>query len=147
MKKIISLTLTLCFILSFTLSIFAQSAPKVVNTNVKINGQNTTFEQPVLNIDGYTYFPMRELLHKLGVADKNITWYEDMRYVEVYYNNQIITIDVDTSEIRRNNVDYQNETKPYIYNGSTYLPIRPVAGVCDYTVTYDEKTRTIFVNN
>ncbi len=145
MKKIISIFFTLCFVLSLTLSVFAQGTPKVVNTNVTINGKAVTFDKPILNIDGSTYFPMRELLNKLGVEDKNITWYEDMRYVQVYYNGQIIIIDVDSPHIVKNGVEFPTTNKPYIYKGSTYLPIRPVATVCDYKVAYDEKTRTINV--
>ncbi len=146
MKKIISIFFTLCFVLSFTLSVFAAGTPKIVDTKVNINGEAVTFDKPVLNIDGSTYFPMRELLNKLGVPDKNIVWYDDMRYIEIYYNGELILIEVDVPRIIKNGNDFPTTSKPYIFNGSTYLPIRPIANVCDYTVTYDEKTRTINVN-
>ncbi len=141
MKKIFTLLLLACIILSFNTSVFAKTT--VVNTTVNYNNSVIKFDKSVLNIDGSTYFPMRELLNKLGVSDDNIHWDADTKSIAIYANNTITLFEINNKKIVENGEPYTSTTSPVIYNGSTYLPIRPVAKACGITVNYDATTRTI----
>ncbi len=141
MKKILNLLLIVCIILTLSTNVFAKTT--VVNTSVNYNGKPLKFEKPVLNIDGSTYFPMRELLNNLGVSNDNINWDGDTKSVAIYANNTITLFVIDSNEMVENGVPSTITTKPVIYNGSAYLPVRPVAKACGIKVGYDEKTRTI----
>ncbi len=141
MKKILKLFLLICIVLSLNTTVFAKTT--MVNTTVNFNKSTLSFEKPVLNIDGSTYFPMREVLNKLGVNDSNISWDQDTKSVAVYANNTITLFVIDSNQIIENGDAYTVTTKPVIYNGSTYLPIRPVARACGISVGYDGLTKTI----
>ncbi len=143
MKKILNFLLVICFILTTTITVFSQT--QIVDTNVYFNETKLDFSNDVLNIDGSTYFPMRELLNNLGVEDDNIHWDPDLRAVTIFANNTITMFVIDDMTIIENGSPYEVTTPPIIYNNSTYLPIRPVAKACGFNIHYDEATRTIYV--
>ncbi len=143
MKKIINFMLLFCFVLTLTVPVSAKT--QVVDSNVYFQGNKLEFENDVLNIDGSTYFPMRELLNNLNVSNDNILWEDELRAVTIYANNTITMFVIDSNEIIENGTPYTVTTPPIIYNNSTYLPIRPVARACGYDITYDETTKAIYV--
>lgn len=144
MKKIYSISIkiliSVCFILSFSNSVFAQTK-EVTNVPVYVSDKLTTFSKPVINIDGSNYFPMRELLNSMGVTDNNILWDAPTKSVTFYANNQIIIYTINQGYVVVNG-ESKASPKPVIYNGSTYLPIRSVAENSGFKVSYDSKTKT-----
>ncbi len=143
MKKILNFLLVICFVLTTSIPVFSQI--KVVDTNVYFNEIKLEFSNNVLNIDGSTYFPMRELLNNLGIDDNNIHWDPDFRAVTIFANNTVTMFIIDDTTIIENGTPYEVTTPPIIYNNSTYLPVRPVARACGYSIHYDETTRTIYI--
>lgn len=141
MKRILSLLMTFCFILSFNVISFAET--KVVYTPTYLENNMLSFENPILNIDGTTYYPMRQLLNELGVSDDNILWDADTKTVTMYSNNTITLFEIGSSIAIENGTSVDIKTPPIIYNNSTYLPIRPVAEACGLSVLYDQATKTI----
>lgn len=141
MKKISALFLTLILSISLYTSVFAKTTV-VSSVPVVVNNAPIEFTLPVLNIDGSNYFPMRELLNALGVSDNNINWNQEKKQVTFYANNKIIIYTIDDFNVISNGVTTKMDTKPVIYNGSTYMPIRSVATSCGYNVSYDNATKT-----
>lgn len=141
MKKIISLLLTFCLILSFSVVIFAQT--QIVSTPIYLEDKQLEFENPVLNIDGTTYYPMRSLLNEVGVNDNNILWDAETKTITIYANNTITIFGVGSSIAVENGEYIDIVTPPIIYDSSTYLPIRPVARACGFNIFYNEALRTI----
>lgn len=144
MKKILSLLLVFCFILSTKINLLAN--PVVVDTNIYLGADKLTFENDILNISGSTFYPMREVFNKLGVDDSNILWDKDTKTITVYANNTITIFEIDSNTVIENGEKTESSAKPFIYDSSTYLPIRPVAKACGYNVRYDEKTKTIYLS-
>lgn len=48
--------------------------------------------------------------------------------------------------LKINGEDKQFETPPLVYDGTSYLPVREIATLVGYDVTYDEESRTIVLN-
>lgn len=143
MKKITCFILTLAIIFSFSTNIFADTVS--VDTKVYFEDTELIFENPVYNIDGRTFFPMRELLNNLGVSDDNIIWYPSMKVVSFYANNVISMYEINSNVRIINGESSEIDAMPVIIDGSTYLPIRYVADGCGYTVNFDEATMSIHI--
>lgn len=141
MKKLTTLFLALILTFSFYTSAFAKTTV-VGSVPVVVNNAPIEFTLPVINIDDSNYFPMRELLNALGVSDNNINWNQEKKQVTFYANNKIIIYTIDDYNVISNGITTKMTTKPIIYNGSTYLPIRSVADSCGYKVSYDNATKT-----
>ncbi len=141
MKKIFSTFLILSMIFLLSVNVFAKTTE--VKTDVYFADKKITFEKPIYNIDGRTYFPMRELLNDVGVTDNNIIWDADTKTVTYYANNTIIIFEINSNIQIINGKKVKMDAKPVIINGSTYLPIKYVGESCGYKVSYDEKTRSI----
>ena len=67
---------------------------------------------------------------------------EVSQYIQVYYNNirvykdkQLYTL----SDANGNRID------PFIYNGTTYLPVRAVANLAGMKVTWDDATKSVYL--
>ncbi len=148
MKKYLSLSLAL--ILSFTMVIptFASTTvvqnPKVLYTN---NNTPITFENEVLNVDGTTFFPLRELLNNLGVKDEHILWNEETKTVTFSKDNYTSSFTVGSKNYKRNDSTISMPVEPFIADGKTYLPIRYVGNSIGYRVGYDETLKQILVTD
>lgn len=64
--------------------------------------------------------------------------------IKVLYNN--IRIIVDGTQIEPKDAS-GNAVEPFIYNGTTYLPVRAVANALGKEVTWDSKTSTVSLGN
>lgn len=133
---------------TFSCSTYPTFADTKVIYDQPVIANNTalSFSKPMLNIDGSNYFPMRELLNKLGVNDNNIFWDQEQKRVTFYGNSKIFIYTIDSNTVIENGSETTIKTKPIIHNGSTYLPIRPVAENLGYTVSYDSTTKTTTLN-
>jgi len=64
--------------------------------------------------------------------------------IDVLYNN--IKIEIDGEEFIAKDVN-GNVVEPFIYNGTTYLPVRAIATAFDKDVAWDESTYTVKLNS
>lgn len=148
MKKIINFAVvTLVFITILSVNVFA--SPKVVTDNsLYINGKAQTFENPILNIEGRNFYPMREVLNKLGIPNSQIYWESAKK------GDKTVTFD-DFKKIsftaNKNTYGYNFEfthkmdTAPIIYKNMMYLPIKYVAEANRFNLDYDSKTKTTYI--
>lgn len=164
MKKIYKcLIITTVFVMMFSMSAFADTKV-VTNQKVVLNNKQITFKDPILNIDGRNFFPMRELLNNLGVKDDEINWNANTKTV-TFDKNKNISFQVGSNTYNVSNGDKTDssvfglkisddeyvpfsditttmDTKPIIYNSKMYLPIKYILDANHYYYTYDANTKT-----
>ncbi len=149
MKKRIGLISTLVFTMVMTSTTFG--ATKVVE-DVKVyktnNNTYMSFDKDVLNVDGTTFFPMRELLNNLGVANEDIVYNKDTQEISFSDENFDVVFKVGDNIYTQNGFEYTMPVKPFINkSGATYLPIRYVANSLGSVVGYDEGLKQILVTD
>ena len=116
--------------------------PKI---NIQLNGQIIELEDPIINRNGTTYYPFREILQLINAQviwdseDKRIIGILDDNYIEFKLNsNEYI-----------NNYEYKylpEGQKVFINNDKTYIPIRNLMEGLGYEVYWEESTSTIILN-
>ena len=74
-----------------------------------------------------------------GGASYAKTTIEDIR---VNYNNIKVYVDNEQQTLKDAN---GNTIEPFIYNGTTYLPVRAVAELADMTVSWDDSTKSVYL--
>lgn len=148
MKKIVNFAvITLFFITILSVNIFA--SPKVVTDNsLYINGKAQTFENPILNIEGRNFYPMREVLNKLGIPNSQIYWetaqkgdktvtFDDFKKISFTANKDTYGYNFDFK--------HKMDTTPIIYKNMMYLPIKYVAEANRFNLEYDSKTKSTYI--
>ncbi|MBE6622626.1 MAG: hypothetical protein E7621_00290 [Ruminococcaceae bacterium] len=62
--------------------------------------------------------------------------------ISVNYNNIKVYVDNERQTLKDAN---GTTIEPFIYNGTTYLPVRAVAELADMTVTWDDSTKSVYL--
>ncbi len=145
MKKFISLSLALILSMNMLVPTFAGTTK--VNANVLYTNTNTPvmFKKDVLNIDGTTFFPLRELLNNLGISNEDIKWDATTKTVTFTTDNYTSSFTVGKSEYTSNGVVFKMPVAPFIQDSNTYLPIRYVANSIGIKVGYDDGLKQILL--
>lgn len=172
LKRICSLILILCLLLAPGASASAASGTEEVTVRyrgirIEVDGEtlnpcdaNGNSTEPFI-YNGSTYLPVRAVASALGL---NVAWDEATSTVtltsggtvnlgsgepasssnsaaaQITYRN--IRIVIDGKVITPCDVTGK-PTEPFIYNGSTYLPVRAVASALGLDVAWDEATSTV----
>jgi hypothetical protein len=82
------------------------------------------------------------VLGALTATTISVAAQQDTRTIDVSYKN--IKICVDGNELTPKDSN-DNVVEPFIYNGSTYLPVRAVAEATGKSVSYDGETNTVYI--
>lgn len=155
-KKFVCATVSTAVALSISGSAFAQT----VNMDLYYDGANhkysaeevkivvkgekiTGLDVPPLIIGERTMVPARAVFEKLGCE---IAWNEDAQEVYVMHGNDIITLKIDSKTGSKNGTDFTMDTPAKIVNDRTLIPIRAVSEAIDYNVGWDDKTRTVTID-
>jgi flagellar hook assembly protein FlgD len=69
-----------------------------------------------------------------------VTVFAGTQAIEVFFNNIKISIDGKSVELKDAT---RNPVEPFIYNGTTYLPVRAIAEALGMEVKYNETTNTV----
>ncbi len=155
-KKFVCATVSTAVALSISGSAFAQT----VNMDLYYDGANhkysaeevkivvkgekiTGLDVPPLIIGERTMVPARAVFEKLGCE---IAWNEDAQEVYVMHGNDIITLKIDSKTGSKNGTDFTMDTPAKIVNDRTLIPIRAVSEAIDYNVGWDNKTRTVTID-
>ncbi len=144
MKKIVSIIMALCMLLSVT-SVFAAS------DEIVINGEKATIAEgmgSIVNHSDRIFVPVRFLLEYFGFE---VTWEDQTQTVLGRHENgesfmmQIgnKTLFYFDSNNNRKNLDPM-DVAPFLNNqeGRTYVPLRFIAQAMGYAVDWDEATNT-----
>ena len=116
-KLILMLSFIMCSTL-FATNVFALSqdehAANEVDLKIVIDGEELTFDQPVVTIDNSTYLPIRELFEKLGY---DVYWDDESKMVVISEKQQFIFND-DTYTSREGTFKSGHK---YIFRGTDEL--------------------------
>lgn len=161
MKKLISISLATMLSLNMASSVFANEMknnptltimPISTNTDNEIsvldnvsvlsNGIKLGLNDNIIEVNGTTFFPMRDLLNNLAVYDSDITWDSANKSItfEKYDNVATFTINKKTATVNGKTIDLP--FAPFIYEGKTYVPINYISSSLGFDMSFDENTNT-----
>jgi len=139
-KAITALLLTTVLsYLSIGLS-FAATETETVDTR---NGKTIELTQPIINEDGITLVPFRNITEEIGgfvswdSNTKTLTW-----QTKVY---NIIKMTIGVPEIDINGEKIPVDVSAKIIDGTTYVPIHVISEVLDADITCDFETKTVTI--
>ncbi len=102
----------------------------------------TAKDMPAIIIDERTMLPMRLIAEALGAE---VAWNEDANQVYVINDTNTIVFQIDDKTGYQNGNTFTMDVPPMIVNERTMLPVRALANALDLDVTWDEKSRTVFM--
>lgn len=139
-KKITSLILILSLLFAF--SSFTASA----NNDIKVllDGKPITFDVPPQIINGRTLVPMRAIFEALGAQ---VEWDENSKTIGAFKDSTIIIMTINQGTYLKNEDLLVFDVAPQIVNGRTLVPVRAIAECFDCDVTWDNASRTVFINS
>lgn len=114
----------------------AEEATESGDILIYFNNEQVTFSNPIININGRVYLPVRDLASLLGT---DIKWEQDVRVATVYDQSKTIEVPIGSTQLVVNGspkqIDEQG-TRGLLYNSRTYLPIRALAEELGHKVDY-----------
>ncbi len=135
MRKII---LTLIVMLLMMLNAFADS-----DINIYIEKEELLTDLPLIIDSGHTFVPARNFLEKLGF---NLIWDGETKTINAEIENKVfLKLKIGSSEAVLNNEVIDLENPLQLIDGHSYLPLRNVAELLDYEVTWQSDTRDIVI--
>jgi competence protein ComEC len=138
-KKFLSVFLTVLLLLSFA----GPTQTYAGNTTIIINGQNVTFAQQPIIINGTTLVPMRAFFEALGAK---VDWNQSTRTVTGTRDNTTVQLTIGSKIGKVNGQNHALEVEAQIINGYTYIPLRFVGEALGDEVNYSNGVITINSN-
>lgn len=155
MKKLISVLLSMCMLLSFNLTACAAKETQTKNNTtiilkigsptMTVNGNEMPIDEqgtvPVIE-NNRTLLPVRAVVEQMGGS---VDWNGETNEVTLTYGNDKIKLTIDSTEALLNGEKRNIDAAPTIINDRTMLPIRFIAESFGFNVEWDEKTATISI--
>lgn len=152
MKKIVSLILALCMLLSLcAVSASADEAVAMSQMQTKdiitimVNGvyvDCSLYGQLPLIVEGRTLVPLRSVFEALGAT---VEWDNDTKTVTSTRGETFVSLQVGSSTLVVNGTVKALDVPAQIMNGRTMVPVRAVAEAFGCTVNWDGATRTVII--
>lgn len=120
--------------------------PESKNIKVKLNGKLVKLEGPLLNNNGRTYYPFREMLEKV---DAEVKWNGKDRSAIGILDGNVVEFKVDSNEYKVNGVTMKlpKGQKAFLNKDEkTYIPLRYAMEGLGFEVVWEESTRTVLIN-
>lgn len=153
MKKIITLLVALCVIMSCSLfSAFAAETSdisislQIDNPIMTVNGTETEVDEgretaPVIR-NSRTLMPVRTVVEEMGGS---VAWDNSSRTAVLTLGENEIRLIIDSTTAYFNNEAAALDTAPIIINDRTFLPIRFIAESFGFIVEWDETNSTVTI--
>lgn len=142
MKKLMSRSLVLVASLVMCASqVFAFS-----DIGINMNGKKVTFTDstPYLDENNRVLVPVRFVSEKLGAR---VEWDVSTKNVTILNGKNIAILTIDSEVVTINGVTKKLDTCAVIKGTRTYVPLRFVGESLGADVKWDNKTKTITINN
>ena len=157
MKKVVSMLLTLCFMLSLV-SVTGCAAENVTaeegfslvlqvgNPMMTVNGTQQEIDPgrgtvPVV-VNDRTLVPVRAIVEAMGGT---VEWEEETKTASLTYENNRIRLTIDDTTAYFNDEAYTLDAAPTVINDRTMLPIRFIAERFQFNVAWDGENRLITI--
>ena len=116
---------------------------KVVN--LRLNGQEIKLENKIINKEGTTYYPFREIVE---LINGEVVWHEEDKKAMAILDEGYVEFQLNNNEYRDND-NYRflplGQT-PFINKDKMYIPIRNFMEGLGYDVNWDEITNTVIID-
>jgi len=136
MKQAIKHLLTLVI----TVAAFSNITVNAAEVKVELNGKLLNFDSPVITRNGRTFYPMRELFEALGAE---VSWDSTRQAAIGQTSNKKVEFFVGSEAYTVNSTAKVMDTKAFIDNGKTYIPVRYAAEGLGFFVEWNNLTNTI----
>lgn len=116
--------------------------PTPVDVNILLNGETLILENPILNKEGTTYYPFREILEFIDAA---IIWDDDLKRATGILNEKFVEFQLGNNEYidSEGNKSLPKGKEVFTTKGKTYVPIRNLMESLGYYVSWEPSTNTI----
>lgn len=119
--------------------------PKPVEINIVLNGQKLQLKESIINKNGTTYYPFREILESMG---GEVIWDSENKKAIGILGEMYVEFEPNSNRYVDND-GYKylpNGQKTFINNDRTYIPIRNLMESLGYNVAWEQSTSTVIVN-
>ena len=148
MKKRIILWIALTMLLSLGAILSVSAAEASDTIHVVINGNEVAFPanlgKPYVDENWRTQVPVRGAMEAYGAY---VDWDADAHTAIVQYRSVGVRLPIGQNYLISNGQIRSMDTKALIRNDRTYLPIRYVVEALGGSVTWDQSTLTVNINN
>lgn len=146
-KNFVFLVVLFVFIGIFSVNSLAESTTveisfKVGDSVLKINGEDVKVEKPYVE-NGTTLVPVAVIARAFGA---DVKWNAAERSVNISYGETEIKLIIDKKTVYVNGTSSELLKAPTIKNNVTMVPLRFISENFGADVTYDNKTKEIFVS-
>ena len=140
MKKLLSVLL--CFVLCISMVTPAVAQQEIT---IIVNGENIEFDVAPFIENGRTMVPLRAICEAMGAK---VSWNDEARCATISKDAHTRTFYIDEGTIFDGlcSVRYPCDVAPKIVSDRTFVPLRAIAQSIDCNVGWDEKTRTVTVD-
>jgi hypothetical protein len=111
---------------------------------VVFQGDALNFSLPVINKDGRTFYPMRELLEAIGAT---VGWDSETRTASGTLGDKKAEFAIDSKIYKVNGESFEMDTMAFVESGRTYLPIRFACEGLGFSVRWDDATNSIIIDD
>ena len=91
------------------------------NVSVEVNGEKVTFNEPILNKNGYLFLPMRNLFEMIGTS---VYWNQNTKTASAKKNDKLVDVTLNSTSANVNGMKVTVNEPPFLYKDKTYVPIR-----------------------
>ena len=125
---------TLIFIITLTATAYA--------TDVRLDGNSTNVT--ALVHEGTSYVPVRAFFEKFSL---DVAWSPTERTVTVSDGTNSFIYKIDSSHVTFNGEVHTMSASTFLSGGTTYVPLRSTAELCNLAVTWNGEANRIILSN
>lgn len=137
MKKIISLLLVVCLVLSVSVTTFASDTIYVI-----LDGSYIEFDVSPQIINGRTMVPIRAIFEKMGAT---VEWDVNTSSAICTKGDTVVKMTINSMDMYINNQVTKMDISPVVINERTLVPARYVAEALGADVQWSQKNNTVVI--
>lgn len=117
-----------------------QAGAEEFEVQVTFSGTPVQFEVPPLVRQGRTFVPVRFVLERIGAQ---LEWNGESRQVTIVLGDRKVGLTIDSPVVSVEGQSKEIDVAPFIYRDRTMVPLRFIAETFDFSVHYNDQTRTV----
>ena len=114
------------------------------DVSLVIDNQKITCDVPPVIQNNRTLVPVRVLFEHL---DATVSWNGTLRQAVVRAKDSVMIFNIDSKIMSLNGKQHTLDAAPVIVNDRTMVPIRFISEKLGYSVSWNEKTRTVYITS
>ena len=136
-------------VLLVILMIFSYPSPSMASEDISVvlDGEKLDFDVAPIMEDGRVLVPLRTIFKKYGAV---LEWNGKFNKTSAQIrgaNGVYVSVQIGKEIAYKNNSSFKLEIAPKMVDGRTFVPVRFIAKVLEAKVSWDEKTKTVFIKD